>query len=132
MSRSNGSRNCSCSGRARPTLEVYRDPHELLGNTQTMNNCGSGNLTAPLSASEVERTILKTIGHETGHSVHICHSRETQSGAVVYDCPGLQITGPVVSSVMTSGFDLPIPQVTDAEAQYSATDSGQVRLHVRQ
>jgi len=111
-------------------VEVYLNTHELLGNAETMNDCGPGNLTAPLSESDVEGLIMTTMGHETGHSVHVCHSEKNEDEILVSGCPGLQITGPIERSVMTNGVHLPIPRVTDTGAQYSETDSPQIRLRV--
>jgi hypothetical protein len=116
------------------TVEVYREPHDGLGNPQTFNNCGPGNLPGPLSASDVQAATFLTIGHEVGHALHVCHTRGTQGGGLEYECPTgvvLQMSNPV-PSVMFSGIRLPIPGSADPGAQYSATDAGQIRLHVRQ
>jgi hypothetical protein len=116
------------------TVEVYREPHNGLGHPQTFNDCGPGNLPGPLSAADVEAATFMTMGHEVGHALHVCHTNDTEGGGIAYACVGgavLQTPTPV-PSVMFSGIRLPIPGSTDPGAQYSPTDAGQIRLHVRQ
>lgn len=111
------------------TVEIYRETHEQLGDEQMFQTCTS--LSNPLTANDVEAATFMTMGHETGHALHVCHTVDKEGGGIAYNCPGLQIQNPL-PSVMYSGIPVPLPRASDLNALYSATDSGQIRLHVRQ
>jgi hypothetical protein len=101
-------------------VEVYSQQIAHFGDPVDFNICGSG-LTAPLSSTEVDNEIRRSIGHEVGHSIHMCH--KPFPGAC-----NLQISNPAVS-VMTNEANG--DGAAEPGGQYSPDDIGQIRLHVR-
>lgn len=116
------------------TVEVYREPHDKLGNPLRFNDCGPGNLPEPLTAADVEAATFMTMGHEVGHALHVCHTGDTAAGGTATTVRRAWSFRSLIlfQDVMYSATRLPIPRTTDPGAQYSPTDAGRIRLHVRQ
>jgi hypothetical protein len=101
-------------------VEVYSQQIAHFGDPVNYNACGSG-LPGPMTSEQVDNEIRRTIAHEVGHSIHLCHKPFAPA------C-NLQIQNPGVS-VMTN--EPTGAGAAEAGGRYSSDDIGQIRLHVR-
>jgi hypothetical protein len=74
----------------------------------------------PYTSAQIQNEISRTIGHELGHTLRVCHRGQ---------CAPLD-DSQVGISIMNSSFQWG-PPVSDPRSQYNAFDIGQIRLHNR-
>ena len=103
-------------------VKIWGPSHNDLSdpNNCQLVNVGPNGGSCPYAPAQVSNELRRTVGHELGHTVGMCHHGQ---------CEPLDDTG-VPISLMTLGF-VEGPPETDSRSQSNAFDIQQIRLHQR-
>jgi hypothetical protein len=104
-------------------IKVWVQSHNDLTSTADcpLVNLSPAGGSCPYNSEQMANEIGRTIAHEMGHGIKICH----RSGHLE-ECAPLDETG-ILPSVMTSSF-LGGPAASDPRSRYNAFDVRQIRL----
>ena len=75
----------------------------------------------PYTTTMIENEIRRTIAHEVGHGLHVCHRG---------DC-GPELDDSAIPESVMDTATVGGPPATDPRSQYNSFDVGQIRLHTR-